>query len=413
MNGVFKKIAAVALSAGMIAASCVTSFAAPATTVGTTSTNKATIAVGKTLYNPKGKLSAQSFNFKIEAVEAADGRTMKTIAVKDIPMPTAEKATATIPFSTAEVKDKTKVTKGANFGEITYTKPGYYMYKVSEVIPESKVAGVTYDETSYFVCVYVTEKTDANGNTTNDVEVKEITSWHNDKASNTAKPNVTDIAKTVDNNGNAATSVTADDEKVTFGKVNYTKFVNQTASADIIVTKNVQGNLGDRDYDFEFTTTFAGLNPGSTYKCTKTSQASETSDVSITADTAGKATLTYTLKDDENMHIQDLPIGAKYTTTEAASNHIASYKLSGTGAAPVIVSGAKANPAQNAQLACSEETVDVEDGTITEAFTNTRNLTTITGVPGMDYIAYGVAGILVLGIALMIRRRRYSDDLSE
>lgn len=106
-------------------------------------------------------------------------------------------------------------------------------------------------------------------------------------------------------------------------------------------------------------------------------------------------------------------MGAKYTTTEAASNHIASYKLSGTGAAPVIVSGAKANPAQNAQLACSEETVDVEDGTITEAYTNTRNLTTITGVPGMDYIAYGVAGILVLGIALMIRRRRYSDDLSE
>ena len=58
------------------------------------------------------------------------------------------------------------------------------------------------------------------------------------------------------------------------------------------------------------------------------------------------------------MHIQDLPIGAKYTTTEAASNHIASYKLSGTGAAPVIVSGAKANQAQNAQLACSEETVE-------------------------------------------------------
>lgn len=105
MNGVFKKIAAVALSAGMIAASCVTSFAAPATTVGTTSTNKATIAVGKTLYNPKGKLSAQSFNFRIEAVEAADGRTMKTIAAKDIPMPTAERCRQNL--SRAKLCEKT------------------------------------------------------------------------------------------------------------------------------------------------------------------------------------------------------------------------------------------------------------------------------------------------------------------
>lgn len=412
-SNLFKKAASVILATGMIMASCAVSFAAQgdvATTIGTKSTNKATLAVGKTLYNPKGKLSAQSFSFSMEAVEAADGRTMASIPVKDMPMPAEAGNKATISFSAADIADKTKLTKGAEFGEMTFTKPGYYMYKISENIPAEKVAGVTYDESSYFVVVYVTEKTDADNNTTNDVEVKEITSWHNDKASDANKPNLTDIAKTTDNNGNAAATVGSDDENVTFGKVNYTKFVNQTASADVEVTKNVQGNLGNRDYDFSFTTAITGLNPGSTYSCEKTDQAGKTTTTTEKADAQGTITPSYTLKDDEKMVFRDLPIGAKYTTTEAASNHIASFKVTGTGNAPVIVTNAKANTAQDTELACSEETVDTADGTITEAFTNTRNLTTITGVPGMDYIAYGVAGILLVGVAMMIRRRKTSEE---
>ena len=412
-NSILKKGAIFVLSAVMALGTCAVSFAAPSANVGTAATNKATLSVGKTLYNQyngasAGKLSAQSFDFTIEAVEAKDGRDMSTIAVGSIPMPAA--TTVTIPFTTDDVKDQAKVTKGTSFAEITYTTPGYYLYKINEVILGTKVPGVTYDETSYFVCVYVVEDVDASGNTENGVYVKEITSWHNDKASEAAKPDLSEIAWTTDNGGTAASTVNATDESVTFGKVNYTKFVNQTASADFVVTKNVKGNLGDRNFAFAFTTALEGLNPGTTYTYTKTSQDASTADVTFTADAQGKATLNYTLKDDEQIIVKDVPIGTKYTTTEAANAQKASYAVTGTGTTPVIASASKANAAPQAALATAQETVDVADGTVTQAFTNTRDLATITGVPGMNYIVYGLAALMVVMGAAFILRRKHSYD---
>lgn len=411
-KGIFKKSVVAVLALAMVISSCVMAYAAPPE-IGTAVTNKATLSVGKTLYNPNGKLSSQSFNYKIEKVEAKDGRTMQALTANEIPMPAND--VVTINFTTDDVKDKTKVTKGTNFGEMTYTKPGYYLYKIYEQVPADadKVPGVTYDETSYFICVYVVENVDGNGNTQDSVKVQEITSWHNDKGSSANKPNLSEIAKVTDNGGSAAQTVAGDAEGVSFGKVNYTKFVNQTASSDVIVSKNVKGNLGDRDYAFAFTTVLEALNPGTTYTYTKTAQNGTTSDVTFTADTNGAATLEYTLKDDEQIRILDIPVGTTYLTTEAASNHIASYALSGTEQTPVLVTASQTNPAQDTALSCAKETVDVADGVVTEAFTNTRNLTTITGVPGMDVIAYALAAALIMLAGTVLLRRKYEEDITE
>lgn len=47
-----------------------------------------------------------------------------------------------------------------NFGKVTFTKPGEYVYDITEVIPtdnEDKIAGVSYDGSSYHVTVTITD----------------------------------------------------------------------------------------------------------------------------------------------------------------------------------------------------------------------------------------------------------------
>lgn len=407
-KNILKKGVTAVLSLTMVLSMGATAFAYTTPgTVASATTNKATLSVGKTLHNTTGKLSAQSFNFKLTPVEAKDGRTMK--AITDIPKPT--KDTVTIDFSKTEVAKKNELTKGTTFESMTYTKPGYYMYKINEVIPAVKAPGVTYDETSYFVVVYVTEKTDAQGNTTNDVEVKSITSWHNDKDQSNQKPDLTEIAKNSDG-ATAMQTVTGTDKSVSFGKVNYTKFVNQTASLDVVITKNVKGNLGDRNYDFSFTTKLEGLNPGTEYDYVKTTQGGTAQPATtFTADPDGKATLTYTLKDDENIKINQIPVASTYQTTEAASNHIAKYDITSSSNTAVIKSNAKANTGQDTVCATETEVVDAQDGTVTILFTNTRNLNTITGVPGMDIIVMGVAAMFVMMGIFSVKKKHAYEDL--
>ncbi|MFK4568340.1 Spy0128 family protein [Enterococcus sp. UD-01] len=67
-------------------------------------------------------------------------------------------------FELVGIGNNTKQTKknaadGAiDFDPLHYTKAGVYKYTMSEVIPEKKVTGVTYDKTKYEVTVTVTEK---------------------------------------------------------------------------------------------------------------------------------------------------------------------------------------------------------------------------------------------------------------
>ena len=65
------------------------------------------------------------------------------------------------------------------------------------------------------------------------------------------------------------------------------------------------------------------------------------------------------------------------------------------------------------ELATAQETVDRYDDTVTVLFTNNRDLATVTGVPGLDYMAYASAGLLLAaGLMMLVRRRkRYEDEV--
>ena len=101
----------------------------------------ATINVVKILEG-RDWLESDSFEFKLEAV--TDGAPMPENSSVVVKSDTAKSGEG-VPF---------------DFGEITYDKAGEYKYKVTEVVPENKAPGVTYDTEPRIVTVKVTDNLD-------------------------------------------------------------------------------------------------------------------------------------------------------------------------------------------------------------------------------------------------------------
>ena len=91
----------------------------------------------------------ESFNF---AITAADDVTSQAITDKIITMP------ANTTESVSGGEDGKAVAFA--FEQITFAKPGVYTFNISEVIPETKAGGMTYDE---HVCTVTVTVTDNNG----------------------------------------------------------------------------------------------------------------------------------------------------------------------------------------------------------------------------------------------------------
>ena len=129
-----------------------------------------------------------------------------------------------------------------------------------------------------------------------------------------------------------------------------------------------------------------------------------------------EATILVKLKDDDVFVINGLPLSSQYQVNEAASDHVAKYEItsssSGTGQrAPVIAVNSGTNgQISDRALSTGTETVDRYDETVTVRYINNRDLATITGVPGMDWIAWAAAAILLMisAAGLMRRRRIYA-----
>lgn len=343
---------------------------------------------------------------------------------------------------------------------IRFSKAGYYMYRISEQYDAAnKIPGVTYDDNDYYVLVYVCNKTDENGNTIDGVYVHDITSFRNDPESD-KQPDLSDIANVTDNGGVAAVENTYENfDKV--GKSENTpgtdpetgiptgpnkleayKFWNSQATHDVVVTNNVTGNLGDRTKEFEFEVKLSGLEKGATYTtdvdaAEKTEKKHTSADVEMiegakgsvnaqartfTADESGECVFTVKLKDDEVFVMNALPATSKYQITEGATDHIASYGISSTREDTAVISNTSAaNNKDNTTLATAVETVDgagadEDDGTVTVAFNNLRNIATITGVPYYGNSAF-IMGMFLALCALMAvtykRHGRYSMEDGE
>lgn len=191
---------------------------------------------------------------------------------------------------------------------------------------------------------------------------------------------------------NAAQSVTA---------TNHYEEAMQT----LIVTKDVEGTMGDKTMDFTFTlrVTKNGADYTGTVSATKTGTGIDTADTSPL--TGSNGTYTFTLKDDQQIAIV-LPYGCEATVTETA---VTGYETKSRS----YVTG---NTASNySEVGVYNQTVTLNDN-YTVDFLNTMNLDTpITGVDNETpvyqtmIIAGAIGAVVVCGSAFLIWRRRRRD----
>ena len=231
---------------------------------------------------------------------------------------------------------------------------------------------------------------------------------------------------------------------------------NAQVTHDIVLKKSVTGNLGDLSKEFVFEATLTGLEANQTYTTNVPAGETDTetgsdyaNDVtsagvrmygmqpaaclapdgkSFTTDDTGRVTFKVNLKDDDILVINSLPRSASYQIKEQASDHVAQYNIvstnTGTANRPVFTETGhtpggndaahlgKANADAGADLPTEVEYVDRYDGTVIITFRNNRDIATLTGIAGIDYMVYAaVLAVLASGIALIVRRRReYAEE---
>lgn len=489
-----RKIAAIGAALMLTLTMAAPSFAATAGSVDPIqdrSSDTATIYVGKVLTVAQDNKfpTVNDFNFKLEAVKAWDNANVDTtksgtdMPIASIPLPTAVSTehqkvavtgtgTATVQSGDFAGSANTAVADTATQKyrstpvNITFTKAGYYMYKITETdsVPAA-IPGVAYDNNSYYVVVYVCNKMDNLGNTIDGVYVHDITSYRN-KPDTNHEPDLTDIQNVQDNGGTAASDNTYDnfakvgktpDENINDpetgnpvgpNKLEAFRFFNDQTTHDVVVTNNVTGNLGDVTKEFEYTVTLTGLEKNKLYTTnidaqdkTEKKASSPSAEIealtggkgtvdstarTFTSDAAGNATFRIKLADDEVMVFNALPATSKYTVVEHESDHIASFTSESTNPSTWVMSlKDKANTHSDTAISTNEETVDAvsnvpgrtqqasssNDGTVTINFRNHRDLMTPTGLPFYGDYTYALAMVTAaLIIFFAVRRRRERNE---
>ena len=221
-----------------------------------------------------------------------------------------------------------------------------YTYTITEV--SGKTAGVIYDTTPVVLKVTVV---DENG------VLKRIVSLKKDN-------------KKLDKNNNA--------------------FTNTYRAGTLDISKNVNGNLGDKSKYFAFDVTLNGQSGKDTAKSFSVGKTSygENPETIIT----GEKT-TFYLKHGETLDIKNLPYGLTYTVEEhdyRSDNYITTV---------------------NNNDGRTLENQEVDNATQAAAFTNTKNGKIDTGInlTTLPYILVFAGVIVIAGAAFITRRRKYED----
>ena len=376
------------------------------------------ISAGKILH---GAGVTDEFTFRIEPVEGwkheneSTRESGQTIPASQMPLPDGTPAGQRYKDITINgFAGNPEVLRTSSFGLITFEDPGWYMYKVSEVIPSNPAENVSYDKSSYYVVAYVEYKEEEGFK----IKVSNTTAWHNSGTSNHFRPNIQDISEITDNNNaEALENIEKQYGKVGLGTNGITvKFWNRDYRnktdvpevASFYVTKNVTGSLGDLTKQFEFTAQFSDLAPNTTYTVFNEEAVlgEGFSDGSIHTDANGNASVSFKLSDDAGFAVEDLPVNAKFEVTEAQSDHFPSYVVSND------VGEVKSDQkALHGSLSTGTVTMS-EPQAYTVKFTNSRDITTNTGV-----LRYGVPAVCIVALAalsvLFIARRKRKGSITE
>ena len=162
-------------------------------------------------------------------------------------------------------------------------------------------------------------------------------------------------------------------------------FDNTYSAGKLNVTKTVDGNLGDKRKDFDFSVVFK-KEAGKDFNSTVTASVAglEDEDFAIVWDKNGEFKYDFALADGETAHFDNLPYGVTYTVTEAKYSD---YTTTHTG-----------------------ETGTIEAAEQTAAFINTKESEVDTGVI-LDNAPYILMLAVVAGgaMTLVIKKRREEE----
>ena len=274
---------------------------------------------------------AETFSFDIEADNVTDASD--DITPENMPMPTI----GTVSYLRGEAGSTTK-TKEIKIDLPEYDSVGVYTYIIHEVAGNS--AGVTYYDDAILLRVTVIEQ---------------------------------------DGKLRIAAVHTEDPESTGEGKKD--DFDNLYSAGELEVHKDVEGIMGNKDKYFKFTVQLTG-EEGKTYQDSYaiTGGSYDANPASIEIKPGETTEATFYLKDDDTIHIENLPYGVEYKVSETP---VADYVTTETGT----------------------------EGEVNEAveqanFTNTKGGTVDAGVV-LDSAPYlftltGAAGV---GLLLTLRRR--------
>ena len=278
-----------------------------------------------------------------------------------------------VTFSSADNTDDllTKTVEGSFGTTLPFTEPGIYRYTVTESIDGANPYGISLDTTAKTLDVYVIRGTSG-------LEIS-----HSVLSNSTAAPVLSADKQSADYNENAKIA----------------GFVNNYATYDLTLEKQVTGGMGEMARDFDFTIDLAGGPKSATITAKKKASATATEeDITVTFGADGKASITnLTLKDDGTFVIAGLPQSTTYDITEnlAASE---GYTITATGSA--------GEHTANANLKVSGDLSDKpETGTEKVTFTNNKDAVTPTGV-AMDIAPYALMVVLAGSAAVTFLRKK-------
>lgn len=274
---------------------------------------------------------AEMFSFDIEADNVTDASD--DITPENMPMPTI----GTVSYLRGEAGSTTK-TKEIKIDLPKYNSVGVYTYIIHEVAGDN--AGVTYYDDAILLRVTVIEQ---------------------------------------DGKLRIAAVHTEDPESTGEGKKD--DFDDLYSAGELEVHKDVEGIMGNKDKYFEFTAQLTG-EEGKTYQDSYaiTGGSYDANPASIEIKPGETTEATFYLKDDDTIHIENLPYGVEYKVSETP---VADYVTTETGTEGEV-----------------DEAVEQAN------FTNTKGGTVDAGVV-LDSAPYlftltGAAGV---GLLLTLRRR--------
>lgn len=309
-----------------------------------------------------GKSPTETFNFTVAGVSVTDAGTGVNTTPTGMPTPTI--STAAYNAGGATNGTPTGVDVTIDFekdGKLIYNGVGKYTYTVKE--SAGNTLGVSYDAKEYTMKVTV-----VNGTNVGEYKIESV-------------------------------SFNYKDDKGTDHKDANPEFDNSYAANTLTVSKKVDGALGDKDYEFEFTVKFTNSTDktwSNDITANVTKRGSETK-TEVTKNSDGE--YVFKLKHDDKIEFENVPAGLTYTVDEKAVDGYETTvnngsKMTANEKGMMEYTGTASNEPQNVEYKNEKGPGTPDMGVI------------LDNAPYIALMAIVVFG----GVALMLNKRRRDEE---